>query len=89
MPHAPAEGVGENFAPGQFNDGASPAASGRHNLIVVRRGEQIDLWVDRQYVGLFTLPDDLSADGQIGNAVVNYQQGETTCNFTDTWVWTF
>ena len=81
--------VGENFAPGQFNDGASSAGSGRHSLIVVRRGGQVDLWVDRQYVGLFTLPDDLSADGQIGNAVVNYQQGETTCNFTDTWVWTF
>ncbi len=81
--------VGENFAPGQFNDGASPAASGRHNLIVVRRGEQIDLWVDRQYVGMFTLPEELLADGQIGNAVVNYQRTETTCNFSDTWVWTF
>jgi len=80
---------GENFAPGQFNDGASPAGSGRHSLIVVRRGERVDLWVDRQYVGLFTLPETLLAEGQIGNAVINYQRDETTCNFADTWVWRF
>lgn len=80
---------GENFAPGQFNDGAASAATGRHSLIVVRRGERVDTWVDRQYIGEFTLPAELLPAGQIGNAVVNYQSIETTCNFADTWIWTF
>jgi hypothetical protein len=80
---------GENFTPGQFNDGAASAGTGRHSLIVVRRGAQVDLWVDRQHIGAYTLPSELLGAGQIGNAVVNYQRGETTCNFADTWVWTF
>lgn len=80
---------GENFMPGQFNDGAAPASTGRHSLIVVRHGDRIDLWVDRQYAGDFTLPAELLPAAQIGNAVINYQRNETTCNFADTWVWTF
>lgn len=81
--------VGENFAPGQFNDGAESLTTGRHSLIIVRRGERVDLWVDREYGGTTTLPAELLDAGQIGNAVVNYERSETGCNFADTWVWTF
>lgn len=80
---------GENFSPGQFNDGAATALNGRHSLIVVRRGAQVEMWVDRQYIGGYSIPSTLLGAGQIGNAVINYQRNETVCNFSDTWVWTF
>lgn len=81
--------LGDNYQPGQFNDGAASAGTGRHSLIVVRRGARVDLWVDRQYGGAFTLPAELSEPAQVGNAVLVYQRSETTCGFGDTWVWTF
>jgi hypothetical protein len=80
---------GETYGVGEFNDGAASAASGRHSLIVVRRGARVDLWVDRQYGGSYTLPDNLLPDGQIGAAVLNYQAGQTVCSFGDIWAWTF
>lgn len=78
---------GENYAPGLFGENAAFAGGQRHTLIIVKRGLRADLFVDRQHVGGFDLPADLSAPAQIGNAVVNYQRSDTSCSFSDTWVW--
>jgi hypothetical protein len=78
---------GENYTPGLFGENAAFAGGQRHTLVLVKRGLRAELFVDRQHVGGYDLPAGFDAPGQIGNAVVNYQRSDTSCSFTDTWVW--
>lgn len=78
---------GENYAPGLFGENTLFAGGQRHTLIVVKQGSHAELFVDRQHVGGLDLPSAMAAASQIGNAVVNYERSDTSCNFTDTWVW--
>jgi hypothetical protein len=75
--------VGNSFAPGLFAE-LETAPSGTQNLLVVRAGDQAHLYVNRRYAGQTTLAEGA---GEIGVSVVNYESIDTTCRFTDTWVW--
>lgn len=78
---------GENYAPGLFGENEAFAGGQRHNLVIVKQGARAELFVDRQHVGGLNLPAAMDAPAQIGNAVVNYERSDTSCNFSDTWVW--
>lgn len=75
--------AGDTFAPGLFEQDA-PAPNSTQNLLVIRTGELAYLYVNHRYVGQTTLTPGA---GEIGVAVVNYESIDTTCRFTDTWVW--
>lgn len=76
---------GDSFAPGIF--GQLPALeAGEHHLLVVARANQLIYYVDKQVRGLLELT---SADGAVGNAVVNFEPVSTSCQFANTWVWTW
>ncbi len=76
---------GDTFLPGIFNQIASFSGS-THNLIVVARGTEILLYVDGRLGGSLTAPD---IEGGIGNAVVNFEPVNTSCQFSNTWLWTW
>lgn len=78
---------GENFSPGLFGENEAFAGGQRHTLIVTKIGTRAELWVDRVHVGGFDLPARFAEAGQVGNAVVNYVRSDTSCSFSDTWVW--
>lgn len=80
--------IGETFGAGIF--GVLPAwsaeiAASAHHLLVIRRGDMVHYYVNRQYMG--TARDLPTQPGEIGVAVVNYETIDTTCEFSDTWVW--
>jgi hypothetical protein len=74
---------GDTFAPGIFgvNEGWT---QGRQHLLVVRLGETVYYFVNREHVGTIQMP---AVEGEIGVAAVNYETISTTCEFSDTWVW--
>lgn len=77
--------VDATFQPGLFGESSDPAwREGRQELIVVRLTDKTHLYVNRRYVGTLPIP---ATEGEVGNAVVNYDPLNTTCQFTDTWVW--
>jgi ABC-type phosphate/phosphonate transport system substrate-binding protein len=75
--------VGESFTPGLFTQ-QETAPTGTQNLLVIRIGEQASLYINHRYVGQTMLTE---GPGEIGVAVVNYETIDTTCRFTNTWVW--
>lgn len=78
---------GENFSPGLFGENSAFSGGQRHTLLLIKRGLRAELFVDRQHVGGYDLPAEFSAAGQIGNIVINYESSDTSCSFSDTWVW--
>jgi hypothetical protein len=76
---------GDVFLPGIFEQ--IPAFSGNtHSLVVVARGSDILIYVDGRLRGNLTVPD---IEGGIGNAVVNFEPVNTSCQFSNTWLWTW
>jgi hypothetical protein len=74
---------GEEFQPGIF--GQKPGWEGEaHALIVIAQGDQLYYYIDGQYAGTLENP---VVDGEIGNAVVNFEAIDTSCRFDDTWLW--
>jgi hypothetical protein len=76
---------GSGFSPGLFGERDDPAwRTGRQEIIVVVLAERAHLYINRRYAGQFEAP---LIEGEVGNAVVNYEPLNTTCRFTDTWAW--
>jgi hypothetical protein len=78
-----AQRVSDAFQPGLF--GQNPAfTENPHDLLVIVNGDILYYYVDKQHVGMLTLP---LVEGSVGNAVVNFEPIDTTCQFNDTWLW--
>jgi hypothetical protein len=74
---------GDQFRPGIF--GTLQNMSGAsHNLLVVARDNQIYYYIDGFYRGTLS---NSAVDGNIGGAVVNFDPVDTSCTFTDIWLW--
>ena len=75
--------VNDEFQPGIF--GQNPALSAdAHDLLVIANGDILYYYIDGQHVGTLDTP---VLEGSIGNAVVNFDPIDTTCQFTETWLW--
>lgn len=82
--HGLSERSGDSFAPGLFNVNLAWAAEDRHHLLVVRFNGNVDFYVNRQHIGRMPMS---AGFGEVGVAVVNYENMDTSCQFSDTWVW--
>jgi hypothetical protein len=74
---------GDSFLPGIF--GEKPTLNGnQHHLLVVARGDNLVYYTNGTYSGMLENP---AVEGEIGNAVVNFEPISTSCQFTQTWLW--
>lgn len=78
------ERAGETFDPGIFGETPAFAANTEQSLLVVATADRLHLFVNRRYAG--SLRTEAIA-GEVGNALVNFEASNATCNFTETWVW--
>lgn len=76
---------GDTFRPGIFGEGLSNTGDSR-DLLIVARGDQIIYFVDGVYRGTMNVA---AVEGAVGNAVVNFEPINTSCQFKNTWVWTW
>lgn len=83
--HGVSERQGDTFLPGLYGQ-VVPFAGTTHNLVVIARGSEILLYVDGLLSG--RLPTE-PVEGGIGNAVINFDPVNTSCQFSDTWLWTW
>jgi hypothetical protein len=74
---------GENFLPGLFGEQAA-VRGGRHHLLIIADGDTLHYYVDRQFVGSMDNPPQ---NGQIGTAVVNFEGVNTSCGYSNLWLW--
>ncbi len=77
--------IGDHFEPGLYGEGPTPG-SGPHRLLVIANESQLLYYINGQLVGTL---NSTATDGVIGNAVVNFEATTTSCQFSDTWVWTW
>ncbi|MCA9893464.1 MAG: hypothetical protein KC615_10800, partial [Anaerolineae bacterium] len=64
-------------------DLALPINSTYHLLLIATDGE-VTLFVDGQRVGNIA---SVNSSGGIGQAVINYDAGDTSCVYDNLWVW--
>lgn len=74
---------GDEFSPGIYGENPD-FGGGDHHLLIIADGSTLLYYIDGQYVGRL---DSSPAVGTIGNAVVNFEGVNTTCRFTNTWLW--
>lgn len=75
---------GDEFAPGLYGEkpALDPAAS--HQLLVIASGPTLYFYVDGMSAGQL---ETTLTEGQVGAAVVNFEGLETTCSFSNLWLW--
>lgn len=77
--------AGDTFTNGIYGEsGLQSWTEGRQHLLVVRLADVVHYYVNRVHVGSLTLP---AVTGEVGNAVVNYENVTAVCSFSDTWLW--
>ena len=74
---------GDAFLPGIYGSRPAPAQSGQRLLIIVY-GEMLHYFIDDLHAG--TMPYQ-PVSGELGTAVVNFEEVDTTCIFEDLWLW--
>jgi hypothetical protein len=74
---------GDTFEPGVFGENSAWAGGTRH-LLVIANGDTVHYYIDGYHVGTL---ENTAIEGEIGNAVVNFDPIHTSCQFGDTWVW--
>lgn len=74
---------GDAFQPGIYGIHSPPARNAKRLLVVVYGG-MLHYYIDSAHVG--TMPYQPTA-GELGTAVVNFEQVDTTCVFDDLWLW--
>lgn len=73
---------GAAFEPGIF--GQLPTVNTDNHLVIIARSDQLIYFINGVYVG--TLPVTLT-EGEVGNALVNFDPLNATCQFRSTWLW--
>jgi hypothetical protein len=73
----------DHFEPGIFGENSAWGGGTRH-LLVIANGSVVHFYIDGYYAGTL---DNTVIEGEIGNAVVNFDPIHTSCQFDDTWVW--
>jgi hypothetical protein len=76
----------DSFLPGIFTEALLDTTLSAHHLLVVARDEQALYYVDGRYAGEVENP---TLEGTVGNAVVNFEPISTSCQFRETWLWSW
>ena len=74
---------GEDFLPGLYGT-REGLGQGQHHLLIIADDNTLYFYVDRQYVGTV---DDPPREGQVGIAVVNFEALNTSCSYSNLWLW--
>ena len=77
---------GESFAPGIFGENPAYVERETQDLLVVVRDDTLLFFVNGEYGGRMNVE---SRTGTVGNAQVNFEPNNATCDFSDTWLWTW
>ena len=74
---------GDIFSPGVY--GSNPGiGAGQHHMLVIANGDTVYYYLDRNLVGSVENP---AQAGEIGIAVVNFENNSTTCSYNNLWLW--
>lgn len=77
--------LNDRFLPGIFQE--SPELAGnQHHLLVIVQTDQLLYYIDGVYAGSSATE---GIEGGVGNAVINFDPVRTSCQFRDTWVWSW
>ena len=76
----------DSFAPGLYGEDPALAAGTSHHLLVIAREDALLLYIDGRYRGQLDAQPGL---GTIASAAINFESVSTSCDFTDTWVYTW
>lgn len=74
---------GDTFLPGVFGEYAE-ISNGPHQLVVVAASNRVLYYIDGLLAGELMIE---AQEGEVGNAVVNFEPISTSCQFTNTWLW--
>ncbi|MDX1994477.1 MAG: hypothetical protein SF029_18995 [bacterium] len=77
---------GNQFAPGIFRDAAGLDALQPNRLLIVVLSDVLHFYVNGIYAGALEIE---AVDGTVGNALINFDPLNTTCQFADTWLWSW
>ena len=75
----------DRFEPGIFGSGIN-VDQGLSRLLVIANDEHLLYYVNGQLAGMLEVSP---VAGGVGNAVINFEPTTTSCQFTDTWVWSW
>jgi len=78
------ERQGEVFTNGFYDENPAWIGETGHNLLVVVADDRMDYFVNGRYLGR---ADISTVEGQVGNAILNYDPLTSICRFEDTWLW--
>lgn len=76
--------AGSSFAPGLYREGTGWSALDANRLLVIVLADRLLFFVNGRYEGAL---EQAAVEGTVGNALINYDLLETTCEFRDTWLW--
>lgn len=76
--------AGNQFQPGLFNENPELFTDEDNSLLLVVLSDMLYFYVNGQFVGMLDIP---AQEGGVGNALLNYESVSTTCQFSDTWLW--
>lgn len=74
----------DTFDTGIFDINAQWVNNSQFDLTVVMLNDITHLYVNSQFTGSLQIA---SQAGEVGNVLINFEATETTCEFTDTWLW--
>jgi len=77
---------GEGYGDGLFDTNPNWVERRRHNLVTVVNNGTINFWVNGLYVGGLQVE---VTPGEVGNAALNFDPINITCQFTNTWLWSW
>lgn len=75
---------GDSFMPGIYGENLDPKLTSRDVILIVHN-QKIHYYIDGKHVGSM---DYTPTAGEIGIAVVNFDQVDTSCQFNNIWLWT-
>lgn len=76
--------VGDQFQPGLFNENAELFTSETNDLLLIVLDSMLYYYINGQFVGTLNIS---AQEGGVGNAMLNYEAVSTTCQFSNTWLW--
>lgn len=78
--------VGDTFLPGLYYESGGSMFQPVNTLVVTLNETILHFIVNSQYIGSLEINP---VDGEVGNAVINFDPLSTTCQFTNTWLWSW
>ncbi len=72
------------FEPGLFGQNLDWAGRGNHHLLIIADDNRLYYYVDGISAGSLDIPFQA---GQVGAAAINYVSMDTTCTFSNLWLW--